>query len=745
MRQLLRTGLLLLAGWFLMPQVQAQPVSFQKAVPVWIAEQQTTPNLTASFRAMIPWNGDSDMQLRITAHSDYRAYVNGTFLGHGPCVAGKGYYRVDEYDLKTYLKEGENLLAIEVAGYNVPNFYIMNAPSFLQAEVTSDGQVVAATATGKWNEVAIPFEGAVLGQRLADAPKFSFQRTYRELYKLEPGYNAWLTDPDSPLFVPSKLEETDHKNLIARRVKYPDYSIRYATDTLPNNIFKFECNSTGFLGAKFEVRTPSKVAFIWDELLTDGKIKRRMSFDGRMEFELAPGEYIIESFEPYTMQYMQAVIEEGDCKVSDVYLRQYVNSDVSRAKFACDNEGINKIYKAAVETYKQNALDIFMDCPSRERAGWLCDSYFTSRIAFDLSGNHLIETNFLENFLLPEKFDHIPEGMLPMCYPSDHVNGNFIPNWAMWFVIELEEYLERSNDQEMIAALEPRVNALLDYFSRYENEYELLEGLEKWVFLEWSKANSFVQDVNYPTNMLYAKMLQVAGKLYDKPELVKKAERIQNVIREQSFDGQFFIDNAIRENGKLVPQPKNRTETCQYYAFFCGTATAERYPELFKILCEDFGPNRQEVGAYPEIYPANAFIGTYLRMEMLAEYGLVQQMLDESVEQYLYMANMTGTLWENLTPHASCNHGFAAHIAHMFYRDLLGLTKVDPIHKKLHVVFNASNLKQCSGTIPVGDDEISLAWEKKGKRLYYTLNVPDDFKVEISNKTDLKLVDRNDD
>ena len=84
MRQLLRTGLLLLAGWFLMPQVQAQPVSFQKAVPVWIAEQQTTPNLTASFRAMIPWNGDSDMQLRITAHSDYRAYVNGTFLGHGP-------------------------------------------------------------------------------------------------------------------------------------------------------------------------------------------------------------------------------------------------------------------------------------------------------------------------------------------------------------------------------------------------------------------------------------------------------------------------------------------------------------------------------------------------------------------------------------------------------------------------------------------------------------------------------------
>ena len=78
----------------------------------------------------------------------------------------------------------------------------------------------------------------------------------------------------------------------------------------------------------------------------------------------------------------------------------------------------------------------------------------------------------------------------------------------------------------------------------------------------------------------------------------------------------------------------------------------------------------------------------------------------------------------------------------MFYRDLLGLTKVDPIHKKLHVVFNATNLKQCSGKIPVGDDEITLAWEKKGKRLYYTLDVPEDFDVEIDNKTDLKLVAR---
>lgn len=720
---------------------QTRTTSFQRAVPIWIDGQQTVPNVTASFRVPVEWDGQQSMELRLTAHCDYRVSVNGHFLGHGPCVAGAGYYRVDEYDLSKVLTPGTNLIAVEVAGYNNDNYYLLNQPSFFQAEVTADGKVVAATTTGSWNRGFTPFEGAVLGQRLQDAPKLSFQRPHRELYNLSgPDYEAWKTDLSAPDFKPAKLEETDAKALIIRRVKYPDYTVRHYTEALPNNIYKFECNSTGFIGTKLVVRKPSKLIYHWDELLTEGRIKRRMSFDGRMEYELQPGTYELESFEPYTLQYLQIEVAEGDCEVQDVYIRQYVNGDVSRAAFDCDNESINQVYKAAVETFRQNALDIFMDCPSRERAGWLCDSYFTARVAFDLSGNHLIETNFLENFLLPEQFPNIPQGMLPMCYPSDHVNGNFIPNWAMWFVVELEEYLARSQDRAMIEALEPRVDALLNYFKRYENEDGLLEKLEKWVFVEWSKANEFVQDVNYPTNMLYAKMLDVVGDLYARPALKEQAARLRETIRRQSFDGEFFVDNAVRENGKLVPQKKNRTETCQYYAFFFDVATPELHPELWNVLLTKFGPHRMEQGLYPEIYPSNAFIGTYLRLEILSRYGHVQQLVDESADQYLYMAQRTGTLWENLTSTASCNHGFASHVAHVFYRDLLGLNRVDVPGRRLQVVFSDCDLQRCSGTIPVGDEQITLAWEKKGKKLYYTLSVPEGYQVDIENRTSLKLI-----
>ena len=143
--------------------------------------------------------------------------------------------------------------------------------------------------------------------------------------------------------------------------------------------------------------------------------------------------------------------------------------------------------------------------------------------------------------MLAEKFKCIPEGMLPMCYPADQYDGNFIPNWAMWFVIELGDYLKRTGDQEFVSLLHDKVYALLDYFVPFENEYGLLEKLENWVFVEWSKANELVQDVNFPTNMLYAATLKTAGELYHDSALIEKSAYLADVIRNRSFDGPILL------------------------------------------------------------------------------------------------------------------------------------------------------------------------------------------------------------
>lgn len=248
-----------------------------------------------------------------------------------------------------------------------------------------------------------------------------------------------------------------------------------------------------------------------------------------------------------------------------------------------------------------------------------------------------------------------------MCYPSDHRNGNFIPNWAMWMVLELEEYSKRVGNRDLIDRFRVKIEKLLKYFERFENSDGLLERLEKWVFIEWSKANELVQDVNYPSNMMYYKMLKICDKLYDMPECSIKAEKIKEQILKQSYNGKFFVDNAKRVDGELISSGEC-TEVCQYYAFFCGIVDCESHKWLFDTLVNDFGPERKENNKWPDVHFANVLPGSYLRLEILMEHGFKDKVVNDIVGYFLHMAERTGTLWEHAAETNSCNHGFASHV-----------------------------------------------------------------------------------
>ena len=597
--------------------------SFAIAKPVWAKGRETERNLTLAFREVIETENIKEAYIRLTASCDYRLRVNGDFVSHGPCVAAHDFYRIDCIDLKPYLESGKNVIAIEVAGYNDDNYYLLNQPSFLQAEVEINGKVLAATGS--------EFQAYDMKQRKQDVPEFSFQRPHTEYYILSANFDEWLTNPEWQGTEGVQLVEQPTKALLPRHVEYPDYKLHEAK-AQPNNIHAFECNSSGFLGIKVNVEEPTLLQVHFDEVLNkDGNVdSKRLICNAYIIYELQPGNYTIESFEPYTMKYVQTIVEKGKCNIEGVYMRDYCNSDVNRATFLSSNKDLNRLFEAARETFRQNALDVFMDCPSRERAGWLCDSYFSSRVAFDLSGDTQIEHNFIQNFLLPDKFKHIDEGMLPMCYPSDHPNKNHIPNWAMWFVLQLEEYLHRSGDREMIDDAKIKVYALIDYFKQFINEDGLLEKLTRWVFVEWSHANNLVQNVNYPSNMLYAQMLDVAGRLYNDSTLNKQGEQIK-----------------------------------------------------------------------------------------------------ETVDFYLPMVELTGTLWENMTIVASCNHGFASHIAHVLYRDVLGVYNISPTKKTVTLRIIDSGLEHCQGSIPVNEESVDIEWTKEKDKFNVTLSLPEGYNYKV--------------
>ncbi len=712
-------------------------VKFDEAVPVWAEGRAEEMNLSLVFTAQVKFTAEKKYELRITASTAYMTFCGNKMIAAGPARCGHGFNRVDVLKIEPFADENEETgtgrkiseIKVIVAGYNVNSFAYIDMPSFLCAELTEDGKVIACTrpeTDADWSGDAgkTTFSARVYNERIQKIQRYSFQRAFAEAYdfrrKAAGEDKVKLTDAKAGTFLERGVPEADFSPILPKWItcmgaahyrEIPEQErIRNRVISDPRDNFKcypldelevctlweaqgisttlsepgkqpfgpvtirsgsfavidMGAEYTGMIGLDVDNDAETTVYVMESEILTGGNPEgvdpHRLGDSDLVKWTLPAGSHKLLSFEPYSFRYAKIIVFGGDIRLGSFRIVRYSFGKIDKKLSDRFSPEMRKIFDAAVETFRQNAVDIYMDCPSRERAGWLCDSYFTARTERCLTGESLIERNFLENFLLPEKFENIPEGMLPMCYPSEHSDGTFIPSWAMFYVVELREYLDRTGDRELVEKAKDRVYGLIKYFERFLNEFGLLEKLESWVFVEWSRANQLVQDVNFPNNFLYAKVLKDAGEMYGDEKLIRQGEQLVRTASALSFTGSFFCDNAIRRGDKLVLSGEC-TECCQYYAFYFGAADEATHPELFKIMVNDFGPGRDVNTVYPQIAPANAFIGNYLRLDWLMRIGLTEKVKENILGYFYEMARKTGTLWELMDPVASCNHGFASHVA----------------------------------------------------------------------------------
>lgn len=620
----------------------------------------------------IQLNGEAE-RLEICAVDNYQIFFDGKFVSYGPERTAAGYSRKKVLSCK-----GVSFLEIKVIAHGVHVYMCDDQLPFFGAELYMGDKLVKSSGD---------FSCRVDLLRDDKVCRYSCQRGFIEKQTLADARYAELETyaVDAPVILGGigdtasyqtvafeKLGEKPFEgfDMVSKpwwegqeRWSVPEENYSVARDFLaPMEGYKeilFALNGvkTGFVAVDVESGEEGDFYIVFDEVMNDGKWDfRRSACNDLFVYQYEKGSHSHLSAEPYTMKYIK-VLCKGDVKVSPsmvLYENSCIDYQVTES-----NEKLAAIIEAAKNTFAQNAVDLFTDCAGRERAGWLCDSYFTAKAERLFTGENKIEKNFLENFILAET-EELPKGMLPMCYPSQHADNRFIPNWAMWFVVELKDYFVRTGDATLIQRAKDKVYGVVDYFKDFENRHGLLDNLDSWIFVEWSVANTkdYVKGVNFPSNMLYSAMLKCAGELYEDGELLARAEHVKKQVVKYSFNGQLFVDNAETVDGEIVPYADHISETCQYYALFFHIMEDETFGAFIK---ENFGPNRREGFEY--VGKSNAFIGNYLRLFWLLEQKEYDMVLNESVEYFYEMSQKTNTLWEHDLPKASCNHGFASVIA----------------------------------------------------------------------------------
>lgn len=672
---------------------------FQKATAIYGEIPQNEMHTLVRFSATAELGGAT---LRIAAADFYRVYADGSFVAFGPARTAAGYARVDEIPLPAGSR-----LVIEVLSHNCKSLSTVKQAPFLVAEVTRGEEVLLYTGRD--------FSAMRVNSFVRSTERYSSQRHFTEEWDLR--------FADEPIAVRSCVAPT----FLLRRAPYPHYEdLTYAEAVVcgaleedaartprrnfrsfsesdwgafPDDavrplytwidgrqqiptaqncplpislasaayaIFDMRQIECGFLSltATASEETELVIAFSEDSELpvfsfTD--MHAHNVFGVKIPAEETA---TVSTFEPYVCRFVMVAVMRGCIQLQQVGLKTYMADLRGACVPDIADPALARIYRGAMRTYAHNAVDLYTDCPSRERAGWLCDSYFTARAEYALFGRTPVEDAFLENYRLFANRGEYPDGVLPMCYPSDKRKEahEFIPQWDLWYILEVSEYLLARGHAEQKELFRPSVYGVLSFFARYENADGLLERLPAWNFVEWSVANQWTWDVNYPTNFLYAEALTCVYRIWGEVRYLEKAEHIRAVACKQSFDGKVFRDHAVRDGeGRLSVLP-DVSEACQYYAILFGGISEKdpQYAALFRLVREVFGADRTTLRA--EIAPINAFIGVYLRLEVLRRLGDYPLLLADMRDFFGEMEARTGTLWEYRERHGSRDHGFASYV-----------------------------------------------------------------------------------
>ena len=394
--------------------------AFIKARPVWEKGTERIMNRSIALCTDIDYQGQS-VVLALAAHCSFTVLINGEIVAHGPARAGHGYYRADELVLDGLLKNGNNTLCIKVAGYNVNSFHYLDKPSFVCAELLVNGEVIAYT-----DESCVGFVACGVDERVQKVQRYSFQRHMVECYDLNPGaqrspISLALTEDkaficgdipygDVEVLIPTAVLATgsvsydESKPVYGNRevtqihdefFGYPVDELEVGTHVAPSQMvftepkpysLKTDCipvcaetfvdvdmgvNYTGIFEFELEVCGKGELYVLFDEILLGGQLSCfRNGTSNIVLCRAENGSYKVRCQEPYTMRYIRLVAKGCSFTVKNLRLFKvaFPASKIT-ARFVGEDDAMRRIYDAAVETFRANTVDIFMDCPSRERAG----------------------------------------------------------------------------------------------------------------------------------------------------------------------------------------------------------------------------------------------------------------------------------------------------------------------------------------------------------------------------------------
>ncbi len=437
------------------------------------------------------------------------------------------------------------------------------------------------------------------------------------------------------------------------------------------------------------------------------------------EYILRGGE--VESYQPtfacHGFRYVEVSGYPGALTPERIVAKVVHNDILNGSEFNCSNALLNRLQHAAVWSFRSNLVSVPMDCPSRERQGWLGDAHCHAEADlynFDMAA-------FYEKWFDDISDSQLGNGIVPVISPSEGHEYHLDMPWVSAVVSIPWDYFMAYGDATFLSKHYGMMKRCLASFAGNLDEDGLLR--RSITFGDWFGSGKDISKTFLATAYYYrcldllSRIAATLGEADDAAHYAAVALRVKTGINRAFLKEDRYYDT--------------NTQTANALALYLEFAPDDRRAAVVDSLVEDIrSRGTMTVGC----------LGAEAILAALADngrndvaYALANNTSRGCWGYWIEAYGATTALETFADDRSSNNHAFLiGGLGAWFYKHLAGISPMRPGYERIRIQpYFPPGLERASGQVRTVRGVVASNWRRSGDRVSLTVTVPPNATAEV--------------
>ncbi|MDP9079995.1 MAG: alpha-L-rhamnosidase N-terminal domain-containing protein [Bacteroidota bacterium] len=734
---------------------QARFAGYQKTNTLWLPD--TSSNAVpyqALFRKKITLGSfPGTAVLFISGDVLYNVYVNGRFVGRGPVNIGSdyadkrspGYWYYSSFDVKPFLKKGENIIAVNVFASAFEISATTSSRGRFICDLSLNNQPAALSTDGTWKcnlDTSFNNKGRIL--------------TYDANKAIQGWRNAGYDD--SGWALASVVPKAGGKPLLNSQIPVPI--------NLPLNPLHFmtikqsqtaAVSGTDFFNPQkgenefvldFGKNTPAYISFSaicnkGDSIIVSPFEKLDYQSNRSFKYICRQGLNDYQTPNLSVFRYLKVKVYAKNRLTFRSFSADFSSYPVQyQGQFECSYPFFNELWHITRWTTQMCMNDMLYDSPLHQEPIGCTGDYFIESLNdyYAFGDAWLVRQNLIQTAMMLDKNDY----------------KMFHTSYSLLWIQMMLKYYEYTGDKQLLTQLSPYVQKLLNRFESYLDKDYLLSNAPNYMFMDWIRINEFnahhppaVVGMGYLTMMYYKALKdgsainQITGNyaVGRRDDLlsskIKSALNRRLYVKEKGLykDGIPFITKV--KPGDWLPADKD-------------LVTFSPHVNTLAVLYDIAPKNEQKALMNYVVTQKDYQLQPYFMSYVLAGLHHTDQ-IDEGLRQVGLWKNgidtSTYTLKENWND--KTDDGYTGDYSHAWggspllflSQSILGISPAGPGFRKIKIMpYAGEKITFAKGAVPVGKNtKVKISWRSDANKTYiYNVVIPKEHSAEYFHPVEFR-------